>query len=252
MPIRRSSEALHFCYRRTGLEGRAIFKVAAENAATSPAAGRPKRNPRTFSNYLLARAWERAIRKGNRSIATAATPKPKHFQLAVRCQPKRSDRENYEVAAARIQEVLGNQSARATGLALARGSCGSHCGATMKSKDLIACNSALSTLGKQNPQVDHLIGLKNCPEGNRCEEGSEYQRQALGHWIPITRSPSFSVGLQDLLRWATMTWRGKTRPTSSREEDEYKRFVAKPDVTLYDRLKNFSVSRRGRTFQCGW
>jgi len=209
------------------------FKVAAETL--QQAQRLETTDPRV--NYLLARAWEPSdSKKATEAIATALRQNPKHVPSLLFVANQAIDRENYEVAAARIQEVLEinlhEQQAWALLAVLA------HLRGDYEIEDLMRA-SALSTWGN-NPQVDHLIGLK-LSQKYRFEEGSEYQRQAL------TLDPNYTVArfqlAQDLLRlgYDDVGWELAQQVA---EEDEYN-VVAHNLITLYDRLKNFSVLAQG-------
>lgn len=184
-------------------------------------------------HYWLARAWESSdSSKAGESLERALEINPNHIPSLLYTADTAIDREQYDAAEqilAQIRSINPRHQEAFALLAVIAHLRGDY------EKEVSLRSSALETWGN-NPQVDHLIGLK-LSQKYRFEEGAEYQRKAL-LFDPRYAPANFQLA-QDLLRLGDEKV-GWQLAEEIAEEDKYN-VVAHNLMTLYDRIKGFSV-----------
>ncbi len=205
------------------------YKVAAE---TLEAAERiDDSDPQTA--YLMARAFETSNAQiTNEAMLRALKRNPNHIPTLLMQAESAIDRELYEAAESKLTAVLKINPSEPDAWAL-RAVMAHLDGDRDREQEMRS--KALSTWSK-NPRVDHLIGSK-LSQKYRFAEGAAYQRLAL-EMDPNHHAASFQLA-QDLLRLGNDD-RGWTLAKEVVEKDQYN-VVAHNLLTLYDRIKDFSV-----------
>ncbi|GAA4471785.1 tetratricopeptide repeat protein [Novipirellula rosea] len=209
------------------------YKVAAETLAEAERID--DTDPRI--SYLKARAFESSDTKVTiESLQRALELNPNHVPALLMQAELALDRELYDDAEAAITAVLKINPSEPDAWALR--SVMAHLeGDTEREQEMRS--KALRTWNK-NPRVDYLIG-SNLSQKYRFAEGAAYQRRAL-EFDPDYHAANFQLA-QDLLRLGNDD-KGWTLAKSVADDDPYN-VVAHNLLTLYDRIKGFSVLESG-------
>ncbi len=205
------------------------FKVAAD---TLQAALRFEQEDPQI-HYLVARAWESSDgEKATEALDQALELNPNHLPSLIFQAEAAIDREQYSAAELLIRKVLEinprHQEAFSLLAVLAHLRGNYDIEAKMR-------ETALSSWGN-NPRVDYLIGLK-LSQKYRFEEGVKYQQRALEK-DPTYPPANFQLA-QDLLRLGNdeIGW----QVAKDVADDDPYNVVAHNLMTLYDRIKDFSI-----------
>ncbi len=205
------------------------FKVAADTLSAAERVDAT--DPRTA--YMLAQAWGPSdSEQASAALERALKLNSNHVPSLLLKADQEIDRERYEAAEKTIEQILKinpkEQSAFALRAVIA------HVRGDYEQEQKLR-DKALESWSK-NPAVDHLIGRK-LSQKYRFKEGAEYQRRAIE--LDANYTPATFQLAQDLLRLGhdDVGWK-LAREVA--EEDQYN-VVAHNLLTLYDRLKDFSV-----------
>lgn len=205
------------------------FQVAADTLA---AAERFEQNDPRLP-YLSAKAWEASDpERAGQGILSALKLNPNHIPSILYQAEAAIDRESYgeaEKLLKQVQQINPHDQDSWALLAVI-----AHLRGSYENEKLLR-TAALSTW-KDNPRVDHLIGLK-LSQKYRFEEGAAYQRKAL-EFDPSYAPARFQLA-QDLLRLGheDVGWEVARLVA---EEDQYN-VVAHNLMTLQERIKGFTV-----------
>ncbi|MCM2369938.1 tetratricopeptide repeat protein [Aporhodopirellula aestuarii] len=209
------------------------YQVAAETVTAAERVDAT--DPRTA--YLAAKAYESSdAKKANESIERALELNPNHIPSLIFQAEAAIDREQYDRAIERLDQVIAIHPKHPEAWAL-RAVLAHLDGDAEKEKEYR--EKALSTWSK-NSKVDYLIG-KKLSEKYRFAEGAAYQRRA------IAMNPDYHVArfqlAQDQLRLGDEADGWKLAQSVS-DADPYN-VVAHNLVTLYDRIKTFETLQSG-------
>jgi tetratricopeptide (TPR) repeat protein len=206
------------------------FKVAADTLAQAQRLIE-SRDPQV--DYLLARSWESSdAEKATAALERALQLNPKHVPSLLLRAHNAIDGEQYDAAETILGQIVAinphQQEAWALRAVIAhlRGD---------DEQEAVLRQTALSHW-KDNPRVDHWIGLK-LSQKYRFEEGAAYQRKAIE--MDALFTPARFQLAQDLLRLGhdDVGWE-LARLVA--DEDQYN-VVAHNLITLSERLKQFTI-----------
>ncbi|SMP78479.1 Lipopolysaccharide biosynthesis regulator YciM, contains six TPR domains and a predicted metal-binding C-terminal domain [Neorhodopirellula lusitana] len=209
------------------------YQVAAETVTAAERVDAT--DPRTA--YLAARALESSDpKKANEAIERALGLNPHHIPSLIFQAEAAIDREQYDGAIERLNQVIAINPKHPEAWALR--AVLAHLDGNMDLEKEHR-ETALATWSK-NPKVDYLIG-KKLSEKYRFAEGAAYQKQA------IAMDPDYHVArfqlAQDQLRLGKEEDGWKLAQSVS-DADPYN-VVAHNLVTLYDRIKTFETLQSG-------